>query len=146
MVGARPPGDGPVLRVGAVWQIGDGLVLVRRGAGASAAQWDLPGGAVRAGESLVEAIVRTTAADTGAAALCGPFLGWIEGIDETHVVTICFDTVVLEPPAIDAAGTMRPGPAAIDARLTPMWEVSEIMLGTGVAEFLSDQGMIDLVI
>lgn len=133
--------------MGGVWQDGESIVLVRP-TGRSGARWALPGGAVRAGETLAEALVRTVADDTGADALCGPFMGWGETVDPVdHVVTMYFQVVVLDPPEIDRrSGAMPPGPAGAEVRATPEWEVAELPVVAGLAEFLADQGLIELVV
>lgn len=139
----------PVVCVAAVWQMDDALVLVRSVTGPGIAHWRLPGGAVHPGESLAEAVVRTTGNDTGAEGLCGPFLGWIEGVDDdVHTLTMCFEAVVLDPLVPDATGAMPTGTAGAPAevRLTPTWEVTEVRLGPGLAEFLADHDLIELVI
>ncbi len=140
--------SGPTLRVAGIWQIGTGIVLVRRGRGPADGTWALPGGAVAAGETLAEALVRTTAATAGVDAICGPFVGWAEVVDtEDHHVTMYFDLVVLDPPELDGrTGTMPPGPDGFEVRCTPDWEVSEVPVQSGLAEFLADQGLIELVI
>lgn len=129
-----------------LWQVGAGLVLVR--APDEAGRWRLPGGAVGAGETLAEAVVRTTGTDTGIDALCGPFVGWAELPDAApHVVTMYFEVVVLDPPSIDRhSGAMPSGPLGAEVRCTPDWEVSELPVVPGLAEFLADQGLIELVI
>jgi hypothetical protein len=96
---------------------------------------------------LAEAVVRTIGDDTGAEALCGPFIGWIEGFDpDPHTVTMCFRAVVLDPPEHTDTGTMPTGTTTSEVRLTPTWEVSEIPVAPGLAEFLADHDLIDLVI
>ena len=136
-----------MVRVGAIWQLGDALVLVRRGAGRESARWELPGGAVRPGESLAEAVVRTVGDDTGAEALCGPFIGWAEGFDpDAPTLTMYFEAVVLDPPGQDITGAMPTGTTASEVRCTPTWEVSEVPLVSGLAEFLADHDLIELVV
>lgn len=152
-LGPGGPGDvGPEgrdevrLHVGGIWQLGDALVLVRRGHGAAGGSWALPGGPVRAGETLAEAVVRSVAEQTGADGLCGPFVGWSEVVDEgPHVVTMHFEVVVLDPPEHDRrSGTIDGAPG--DARVTPVWEVTEVPLVAGLAELLADLDLIELVI
>ncbi len=53
----------------AIWQVGSSIVLVRH-VGDGADRWALPGGPVRAGETLAEAVVRTSASDTATDVLC----------------------------------------------------------------------------
>jgi hypothetical protein len=92
--------------------------------------------------------VRSLADDTGADALCGPFMGWAETVDAVdHVVTMYFQVVVLDPPEIDRrSGAMPPGPTGAEVRAIPDWEVAELPVVAGLAEFLADQGLIELVI
>lgn len=133
--------------MGGVWQVGESIVLVRP-TGGSGTRWALPGGVVRAGEALAESLVRTVADDTGSDALCGPFMGWGETVDAVdHVVTMYFQVVVLNPPEIDhRSGAMPPGPTGTEVRATPDWQVAELPVVPGLAEFLADQGLIELVI
>lgn len=137
----------PSIRVAAIWQIGSSIVLVRH-VGDGADRWALPGGPVRAGETLAEAVVRTSASDTATDVLCGPFVGWDEVIDpDAHTITMYFEVVVLDPPEIDCrTGAMPEGPTGAEVRCTPDWEVSEIPVVAGLAEFLADQDLIELVV
>jgi ADP-ribose pyrophosphatase YjhB (NUDIX family) len=137
---------GVKVHVGCIWQQGDALVLVRRGHGPAGGSWALPGDEVREGETLAEAVVRSIAEQTGADALCGPFVGWGEVVDDgPHVLTMYFEGVVLDAPAHDrASGTIADAPG--EARVTPVWEVTEVPLVAGLAEFLADQELIELVI
>lgn len=137
----------PALHVGGVWLVGDAIVLVRRDRPVPS-RWTTPGGTVRAGETLAEAVVRCVADDAGVEALCGPFLGWGEVVDSgDHVVTMYFEVVVLDRPEIDPdTGSMPPGRATAEVRCTPDWEVSELPVVAGLAEFLADQGLIELVV
>ncbi len=137
----------PALHVGGVWLVGDAIVLVRRDRPVPS-RWTTPGGTVRAGETLAEAVVRSVADDAGVEALCGPFLGWGEVVDSgDHVVTMYFEVVVLDRPEIDPqTGSMPPGRTTTEVRCTPDWEVSELPVAAGLAEFLADQGLIELVV
>ena len=135
-----------MVQVGGIWTLGDALVLVRRGHGAAAGSWALPGDVVRVGETLAETVVRSVAEQTGADALCGPFVGWGETVDDgPHVLTMYFEVVVLDVPDVDRASGAVAG-ARLDARVTPVWEVTEVPLAPGLAEFLADQDLIELVI
>lgn len=133
--------------VAGIWQRGADLVLVR---GPDETRWRLPGGTVDLGETLAESVVRHVTQDTGAEALCGPFVGWSElvadGPDE-HRLTMYFEVVVLEAPASSRdAASLPDGPDGTEVRSTPDWEVSELPVVAGLAEFLADQGLIELVI
>ncbi len=130
-----------------LWQLGADLVLVRDLADA---RWRLPGSEVRAGETLAEAVVRGLAEDTGTEALCGPFVGWGEVVaddPESHRLTMYFEVVVLDHPEVDrTTGSMADGPGGTEVRSTPDWQVSELPVVAGLAEFLADQGLIELVV
>jgi 8-oxo-dGTP diphosphatase len=138
---------GPALHVAAVALRGDDLLLVRHGPGA-AGEWSLPGGPLELGETFAEAVVRHTGAQTGLEdALCGPFLGWSELIDDedraAHRVVMHFTAVVMDA-GPDASGTAPA--AATEVRWTPVWTVPELRLTDGLAEFLADQEIIDTVV
>jgi ADP-ribose pyrophosphatase YjhB (NUDIX family) len=59
----------PIVAVGAVILLGDGadqaVVIARRGHEPHAGVWSLPGGAVDAGETLIEAVAREAREETG---------------------------------------------------------------------------------
>lgn len=144
---AEPVGT-PHVVVAGIWQLGTELVLVRPPD--DPGRWRLPGATVRPGELLAEAVVRGVAADTGVEALCGPFVGWAEEITDdpgAHRLTMYFEVVVLDaPPADPRTGSMPAGPHGAEVRSTPDWEVSELPVVAGLAEFLADQGLIELVV
>ena len=134
----------PHLHVAAVVQRGDDLLLVRRGVGAAAGEWDVPGGAVSLGETMAEAVVRTFAHETGHDdVLCGPFLGWSEVIDDEapgrHRVVLYFTAVLMD-------GEPGGSPSAAEVDWVPVWTVPELRLRDGLAEFLADQELIDTVV
>lgn len=121
----------------------DDLLLVRRGHGAAAGRWGLPAGAPAAGETLVEAVVRNVEQQAGVAVLCGPFLGWYEVTEPPDpYVAMCFQVLAAAP----AASSPVAGGDAAESRLVPSWQVSELPLEAGQAEFLADRGIIDLVV
>lgn len=55
----------PIPGVGAVVMRNDELLLIRRGRGASAGLWAVPGGKVEFGESMRDAVVREVREETG---------------------------------------------------------------------------------
>ena len=134
----------PHLEVAAVVQRGDDLLLVRRGDGPAAGEWDVPGGALALGETMAEAVVRTFGGETGHAdVLCGPFLGWSEVIDDDapgrHRVVMYFTAVLMDT---EPAGD----PTAAEVDWVPVWTVPELRLRDGLAEFLAVQELIDTVV
>lgn len=129
---------GPELCVGAVAVRGNDLLMVRRGHGPAAGEWSVPGGRVERGETMAEAVVRELEEETGLVGLCGPQLGWVERIDDRyHFVIVDFEVVVL------GDGDPVAGSDAAEARWVPVWEVPELRLVDGLAEFLAEHGVID---
>ncbi len=130
--------DRPEVCVGAV-AVADGhLLMVRRGHGPAAGEWSVPGGRVERGETLAEAVVREVAEETGLEGVCGPFLGWVEGLgpDHHHVV---LDFVVV----VDRDDTPVAGDDAVEAAWVPLSSVPDLRLVDGLAEFLAEHGVID---
>ena len=135
-------GEAPTLCVGAVVVDDDRLLLVRRGHGPAAGTWAVPGGRVRAGETLAEAVTRELREETGVEGVCGTLLGWVElladqsrGIDE-HLVIMDFRVDLLESSEVTA------GDDATEARWVPLVDVAELRLAPGLAEFLHDHAVI----
>jgi ADP-ribose pyrophosphatase YjhB (NUDIX family) len=135
-----PDDAAPTLAVGAVVVDHDRLLMVRRGRGPAQGQWAIPGGRVRRGETLAEAVTRELAEETGLEGLCGPFVGWAELFDEHdpegHFVVLDFEVTVV--------GDDNPtaGDDAAEAMWVDLHEVGDRQLAPGLAEFLHDHGII----
>lgn len=129
----------PQVCVGAVAVDEGRLLLIRRGHGPAAGEWSVPGGRVELGETLAEAVVRELLEETGLEGVCGELVGWVERIDpEYHHVILDFHADVLDPVPIAA------GDDAVEARWVPLEDVAELSLVEGLAEFLADNGVIEL--
>jgi 8-oxo-dGTP diphosphatase len=132
---------GPELCVGAVAVLDDELLMVRRGRGPAAGRWSVPGGRVEAGELLAEAVVRETFEETGLESVCGPLVGWVERFDEgRHFVILDFEVTVLDPVPL------RAGDDAAEAAWVPLAAVPDRELVDGLAEFLAEHGVIDVIL
>jgi 8-oxo-dGTP diphosphatase len=131
----------PEACVGAVARRDDQLLMIRRGQGPADGTWSLPGGRIEFGETAAEAVVRELSEETGLAGSCGPLIGWVEIIEAGfHYVVLDFDVTI-----IDDAEPI-PGDDAREAAWVPLWKVSELDTSPGLAEFLADHGIIDLLI
>jgi len=134
------PAGRPELCVGAVVVTDAKLLMVRRGRGPAQGRWSVPGGRVERGETLAEAVVRELGEETGVAGVCGELLGWVERIDdEAHYVILDFVVV----PLSDADPVA--GDDAAEVAWVPLGEVPELPVVDGLAEFLADHGIIDLL-
>ncbi len=132
----------PELCVGAI-AIQDGcLLLIRRGHGPAAGEWSVPGGRLEAGELVAEAVVRELREETGLEGVCGELVGWVEQIDLEmgyHFVILDFEVTVLDDTA------PAPGDDAAEAAWVPLDQVVDRRLVDGLAEFLHDHGIIEVI-
>lgn len=94
----------PEIAVGAVVVRDGRLLLVRRGRGIGAGSWALPGGRLRAGESLAEAVARELAEETGLVGDVGAVCGVAERRGAAHHYVIVNHWVDVADPA-----AARPG-------------------------------------
>lgn len=133
--------SGPQLCVGAVVVDDERLLLIRRGHGPAAGEWAVPGGRVEEGEVLAEAVLRELREETTIEGVCGPLLGWVELIgDDHHYVVLDFTVTLLEPQEPAA------GDDAAEAAWVPLHEVAELRLVAGLAEFLHEHGVLEVIV
>ena len=131
----------PELAVGAVATRGRELLLVRRGRGPAAGSWSVPGGRVRFGEDLREAVVRELAEETGLEGVVSSFLGWVERIGDDsgapyHFVILDFIVDVLD------ATVPVAGDDAAEAAWIPFDELPDLRLAEGLDDFLREHGVL----
>jgi 8-oxo-dGTP diphosphatase len=136
-------GDEPVrpeVCVGAIAVDEGRLLLILRGHGPAAGWWSVPGGRVESGETLAEAVVRELAEETGLEGVCDQFVGWVERIGVGyHYVILDFQVTVLRPDNPVA------GDDAAEAQWIGMDDVADLALVDGLAEFLHDHGILDVI-
>jgi 8-oxo-dGTP diphosphatase len=131
----------PQVCVGAIIVDDDDLLLIRRGRGPAQGEWSVPGGRVRSGELLAEAVVRELAEETGLEGICETLVGWAERIDaRSHFVILDFRVTLLERREPTA------GDDAAEARWVPLSHVAELNLVEGLAEFLHDHDIIEMIV
>jgi mutator protein MutT len=132
--------NGPEVCVGAIAVDADRLLLIRRGRGAAAGEWSIPGGRVEPGETLAEAVVRELAEETNLEGVCNDLVGWVERISEdTHYVILDFRVDVL-----DARDPVA-GDDAAEAAWVSLHEVADLQLVEGLAEFLHENGILEVI-
>jgi mutator protein MutT len=130
----------PYVCVGAL-AVDDGhLLMIRRGHGPAAGEWSIPGGRVEFGETLAEAVVRELAEETGLEAICDHLAGWVERFgDGYHYVILDFWVTILSSQQPVA------GDDAAEAAWVPLDQVVELRLVDGLAEFLHEHGVLDVI-
>ncbi len=118
------------------------ILLVRRGRGPGVGEWSVPGGRVRHGEELHEAVVREVGEETGLEVVVDRFVGWVERIgaepEPYHFVILDFLGSLLDP---------RQEPTAGDDAAEVAWFALDgldgVNLVEGLLEFLVDHGIVD---
>jgi 8-oxo-dGTP diphosphatase len=130
----------PEVCVGAIAVDEGRLLLIRRGHGPAPGWWSVPGGRVLGGETLAEAVVRELAEETGLEGVCDQLVGWVERItDGYHYVILDFGVTVLRPDDPVA------GDDAAEAQWVALEDVADMALVDGLAEFLHDHGILDVI-
>ena len=130
----------PEVCVGAIAVDAGDLLLIRRGTDPGAGRWTVPGGRVEAGETLAEAVVRELAEEAGLEGVCDDLVGWVERVGDTyHHVILDFRVTVLERREPVA------GDDAIEARWVSLHDVAELDLVDGLAEFLHEHGILEVI-
>jgi 8-oxo-dGTP diphosphatase len=131
----------PEVCVGAIAVDDARVLLVRRGHGPAAGSWSVPGGRVERGETLAEAVVRELAEETGLEGVCDDLIGWVERIgDWYHYVVLDFRVTVLDPRDPVA------GDDAAEAAWVAVEELASLPLVEGLAEFLHERGILDVIV
>lgn len=122
MIEASTPERVPRIGVGAVI-IEDGkLLLVERGRPPRAGEWAVPGGKVRWGERLADAVAREVLEETGLLVEVGELVWTGQAIGrDWHFVLMDFAAVVV-------GGELIPGDDAADAAWVPLLEITEVPL------------------
>ncbi|MEX0767093.1 MAG: NUDIX domain-containing protein [Microthrixaceae bacterium] len=129
----------PAIHVCALLQQGDEFLMLRR-----RSHWSLPDGSVNLGETLAEAVARVLEEQVGLSdAICGPFIGWSETVEAEvhgpHILRMYFQAVILDQAAVPAS-------EIAEVSWIPSWDAAELGLTDGLAEFLSDHGLIETMV
>lgn len=130
----------PEVAVGAIVVQDDCLLMIRRGHGPAAGRWSVPSGRIEWGETTAEAVVRELAEETGLEGVCSSLIGWAESISSTaHFIVFNFEVILMT----DAAPVA--GSDAAEVLWVPLTEVESYRTVPGLAEFLHDHGVIELI-
>jgi 8-oxo-dGTP diphosphatase len=129
---------GPVPGVGAVIVADDRILLVRRGRGAHAGRWAVPGGKQRFGETMREAVAREVLEETGLVVDVGDVVWVGDALDDGdppawHYALVDFACTV-------AGGDLRPGDDALDVAWVTLAEARELDLTPTMPALLDGLG------
>ena len=116
-VAGRSYPDRPVVGVGAVIPIDGRIVLVKRLHEPLAGRWNLPGGAVEAGETLAAACAREVLEETGLIVSVGPLIEAFDRITVDAAGKVQYHFVLMDYLCRAIGGVLRGGSDAADVAL-----------------------------
>jgi ADP-ribose pyrophosphatase YjhB (NUDIX family) len=126
----------PVVGVGAV-VVNDGRVLViRRGQEPRKGQWSLPGGVVRLGEPLVEALRREMLEETGLDVAVGPIVETFDRIHRDDDGRVRYHFVIVDYLCSVIAGDARAGDDAEEVKWIGEHEIDQFGINAHAAAVL----------
>lgn len=133
-----PSPHGPQVAVGAIIVDAGRLLVVRRAREPGRGRWSLPGGRLRPGELLAEALVREVAEETGLRAAPGPLCGVAELRGEHgHFVVLDYWA--------RASGAAVAGDDVDAVAWADRGALESLELVNGLAGFLAAHGVWDLL-
>lgn len=125
---AREKPTRPIVGVGTVVIGEDGVLLIRRSKPPKADQWSLPGGAQELGETTREAAAREVYEETGLQVTILDLIDVVDFIDRAPDGSIRFHYSLVDYLAVPAAGTLKAGSDAREARFFPLEEALSLPL------------------
>ncbi|NLA36347.1 MAG: NUDIX domain-containing protein [Actinobacteria bacterium] len=130
----------PEVAVGAIVVEDDCLLMVQRGTEPAQGRWSIPSGRIEWGETAAEAVIRELSEETGLTGVCSDLVGWAETVsEEAHFVVFNFEVVLLDDDDPVA------GSDASDVRWVPLDQIETLVLVPGLAQFLDEHGVIELI-
>jgi 8-oxo-dGTP diphosphatase len=120
----------PILAVGGLLFQDEQVLLVRRAKDPGYGKWSIPGGAVKVGESLTEAVIREMAEEVGLYVTVGPLVEVVERVFRDEFGRITYHYVIMDYLCRVNSGVMTPGSDASDARMVgpedwPLYELTD---------------------
>ncbi|MFP5223988.1 MAG: NUDIX hydrolase [Actinomycetota bacterium] len=133
-------GSWPVVAVGAIIRHADEILLVLRDREPAKGTWSLPGGKVRAGETLSDACRREVREETGLTVEVGAVAGVVERMARKRDGSIDHHFLIIDLWATVANTTVpTPGDDAADARWFKVDALASEHLTPGLLDFLIAQ-------
>jgi 8-oxo-dGTP diphosphatase len=129
----------PTPGVGAAVVDNGRLLLIRRGRGAYAGYWAIPGGRQRRGETMQEAVAREVREETGLTVEVGDVVWAGDILDDAQPPT--YHYTVVDFAASLVGGTLEAGDDAAEARWVPIAEIRDLHLTPTMHELLERLGL-----
>ncbi|MBS7633999.1 NUDIX hydrolase [Candidatus Bathyarchaeota archaeon] len=133
----------PLVGVGAVIQLNDQILLIRRANDPGKGLWSIPGGLVEAGETLREAAKREVEEETGVAVEIGDLLDVIENIvrDESGRVKFHYILVDFKAKPLSESIDITPSSEALEAGWFTPEEIRKLPLTQTARKLLRKIGI-----
>ena len=116
--------DHPIVGVGAIIVKGEEVLLARRGREPGYGEWSIPGGAVKLGETLEEAVVREVCEEVNLAIRVGEVVEVLERIFRDPEGRVQYHYVLVDFLCEYLSGEVKPSSDALEARWLPVSEIS----------------------
>jgi len=113
------------------------LLMIRRGHDPGAGLWSIPGGRIEPGETDEQALVRELLEETNLQVMVGKLVGRVQREGPGGTVIDIRDYA-----ATVAAGTLRAGDDAADARWVTTAELARLEVTEGLIEALTEWGVL----
>ena len=110
--------------------------MIRRGKAPGKGEWNIPGGLVEVGETLLDAVVREVREETGLEVEVQTLLTVSDRIIRDNAGSVQYHYVLLDYLCRVSGGTLIPGSDAADARRMTSRQLSEIDLSDPVRNVL----------
>jgi len=112
------------------------VLLVRRGNEPSKGLWSVPGGAVKLGETVKEALSREVAEESGLNIKVGPLVAVLDRIFHDPLGRVQFHYVLLDYLCTVVSGELKAGSDAAGVRMAALDELKSIRLTKGTRKVI----------